>query len=47
VGDSSGKGDIIVEETAKFFGKGGGELGTSVRDDLIIKSKASVDSFQK
>ena len=35
-----GKGEVIVEEFAKLLGKGGCELGTTIRDDFIIESEA-------
>ena len=42
-----GKGEVIVKEFAKFFGKDGGELGTSVRDNFVIKSEAQVDFVEE
>ena len=34
-----GEGEIVIEELAKFFGKDGGELWTTIRDDFVIKSE--------
>ena len=30
---------VVVEEFAKFLGKGGGELWATVRDDLVVEPK--------
>jgi hypothetical protein len=35
-----GKGDFIVEESSKFFGEFRGKLGTSVRDDFVVKTES-------
>ena len=43
----SGKGKIVVEEFFKLFGKGGGELWTSIGDDLVIEPKAEVYFMEK
>ena len=34
-----GKGEVVGEKLAKFFGKGGGKLWTMIRDDFVIESK--------
>ena len=43
----SGEEQVVVEEFVEFFGKGGGELWTTVRDDLVIQSEAKVDFAEK
>ena len=43
----SGKGKVIVEELAKFFGKGRGELWAMIGDDFVIKPKVEVDFVEK
>ena len=37
----------VVEELSKFLGKGGCELWTTIRDDLVIESKMEVDLMEK
>ena len=37
-----GEGKIVVKEFPKFLGEGGGELWTSIRDDLVVESEAEV-----
>ena len=36
----SGEGEVVVKEFAEFFGEGGGELGTLIRDNFVIESEA-------
>ena len=43
----SREGKVIVKEFPKFFGKGGGELWATIRDDLVVKPKAKVDLVEK
>ena len=35
---SGGEGKVVVEEFSEFVSKGGGELGSSVRDNFVKKS---------
>ena len=39
----SGEGEFITEESAQFLGEGGGKLWSSIRDDLVIKTKSFED----
>ena len=39
----SGKGKFITEEFAQFFGEGGGELWSLIRDDFVIETKSCED----
>ena len=43
----SGKGEVIVEEFAKFFGKGRGELWTTIRDDFVVEPEAEVNFVEE
>ena len=43
----SGERKVIVKEFPEFFGKGGGELWTMIRDDLVIEPEAEVDFVEK
>ena len=43
----SGEGKVIVEEFPEFFGENGGELWTTIRDNLVIESKVEVDLVEK
>ena len=38
----SGKGKVIVEELAKFFGKGRGELWAMIGDDFVVEPETEV-----
>jgi hypothetical protein len=42
-----GEGNFIVEESSKFFGEFRGELGTSIRDDFVIKTKSQENFLEK
>jgi len=42
-----GKGEIIVENSSKFSSKCGGELWTTVRDNLVIESVAEEDFVEE
>ena len=37
-----GEGEIVVEEFTKLFGEDGGELCTTIRDNLVIEPEAKV-----
>ena len=43
----SGEGKVVVKKFSKFFGKGRGKLWTTIRDDLVIESKAEVALVKK
>ena len=43
----SGEEKVIVKELVKFFGEGGCELWTTIRDDLVVESKVEVDFMEK
>jgi hypothetical protein len=45
IGD--GKGNFIVEKSSKFFGKFRGELGSSIRNDFVIKTKSQENFLEK
>ena len=36
----SGESNVVFEDSGEFFGKRRGELGSSVRDESIVKSEA-------
>ena len=38
-----GEGEVVVQDLAEGFGKGGGELRTTIRDDFVIESEAEED----
>ena len=38
-----GEGEFISEEFSQFFSESGGELWSSIRDDLIIETKSFED----
>jgi hypothetical protein len=42
-----GEGNFVVKESSKFFGKFRGELGASVRDDFVIKTKSQENFLEK
>jgi len=42
-----GKGKIIVENSSKFSSKCGGELWTTVRDNLVVESVAKEDFVEE
>ena len=42
-----GEGEVVVEEFPKFFGEGGGELWTSIGDDLVVESEAEIYFVEK
>ena len=44
---SSGEGDVIFQEACKFPSESGGELGASVRDDPVVKTKSEKDVLEK
>ena len=44
---SGGEGEIVSEESSEFFGKGGGELRTSIGDDLVIEAEPSVNLVEE
>jgi len=42
-----GRESNFIEESSKFFGKFRGKLGTSIRDDFVIKAKPQENFFEK
>ena len=42
-----GKGKVIFQEFSQFSGKGGCELGSTVRDDFVVKAEAKVYFVEK
>ena len=42
-----GEGEVIVQEFSKLFGKDGGELCTTIRDDLVVQPKPEIDFGEK
>jgi hypothetical protein len=42
-----GEGDFIVKESSKFFGEFRGELGTSIRDDFVVKTKSQENFLEE
>ena len=44
---SSGEGKIVSKGFSKLFGKSRGKLGTSIRDDPIIKTEPGVHFMEK
>ena len=36
---SSEEGEVVIQEFAKFFSKGRGELRTTIQDDFVIQPK--------
>ena len=44
---SGGEGKVVFEEFSQFSSKGGGELGTTVRDDLVVKAKVKEDFVEE
>jgi len=43
----SGKGEIIVKNSSKFSSECGGELWTTVRDNLVVESIAEEDFVEE
>ena len=45
--ESGGKGKVVFQEFSQFLSKGGGELGASIGDDFVVKTKAKVYFVEK
>ena len=43
----SGEGNVIVKEAGEFSCEGRGELGSSIRDDLVVEVKLWEDVLKK
>ena len=42
-----GESDVIFQKVGEFVGKGGGKLGSPVRDDSVIKTELGEDVMEK
>ena len=42
-----GEGEVVVEDSSEFSGECRGELWTTIRDDLVVKSVAEEDFVEE